>query len=121
MTSNTPARAERAGRDSARSRRLRESKVKKKALGLAAFLIVALSILNAFFGDRGVLGLMATRRDYQALASEVESLAAENQRLANEIHALRTDPLVIERRAREVLGMARPGEVTLVVRSPEQK
>ena len=107
-------------RDSARSRRLRESNVKKKVLGLAAFLIVALSILNAFFGDRGVLGLIDARNDYRALANEVQALEAENQRLANEIHALRTDPLVIERRAREVLGMARPDEITLEIREPDQ-
>lgn len=116
MSSKTARGLDRSSRDSARSRRLRESKVKKKALGLAAFLIVALSILNAFFGDRGVLGLMKTQSEYRALVQEVEALEAQNQRLAGEIHALRTDPLVIERRAREVLGMARPGEITLEIR-----
>ncbi len=120
MSIKAPRGPDGAARDSARSRRLRESKVKKKALGLAAFLIVALSILNAFFGDRGVLGLMATRREHRALTREVESLQAQNQQLANEIHALRTDPLLIERRAREVLGMARPGEVSLEVRATER-
>lgn len=109
-----------SARDSARSRRLRESRVKKKVLGIAAFLIVALSILNAFFGDRGVLGLMGARNEHRALANEVLSLEGENQRLAAEIHALRTDPLVIERRAREVLGMARPGEISLEIRPSEQ-
>jgi cell division protein FtsB len=115
-----PAVGPAAGRDSARSRRLRESRVKKKLLGLAAFLIVALSVLNAFFGERGVLGLMKARDEYRTLAKEVEALHIENQRLASEIHALRTDPLVIERRAREVLGMARPGEIALEIRTPEQ-
>ena len=105
-------------RDSARTRRLRESLVKKKALGLAAFLIVALSVLNAFFGDRGVLGLVDARNERRALASEIEALRSENQRLAAEIHALRTDRLVIERRAREVLGMARPDEIAVVIREP---
>ena len=114
-----PPRDDGAARDSARSQRLRESRVKKKALGLAAFLIVALSVLNAFFGDRGVLGLLEARSDYRALAREVEALHANNQRLGNEIHALRTDPLVIERRAREVLGMARPGEIALQIRTPD--
>ncbi len=114
------ARNDGAARDSARSRRLRESQVKKKALGLAAFLIIALSVLNAFFGDRGVLRLFEARNDYRALAREVEALRANNQRLGNEIHALRTDPLVIERRAREVLGMARPGEIALQIRTPDE-
>ena len=120
MTTKRPPRNDGAARDSARSRRLRESKVKKKALGLAAFLIVALSILNAFFGDRGVLGLLEARNDYLDLTREVEALHANNQHLANEIHALRTDPLVIERRAREVLGMARPGEIALQIRTPDE-
>jgi cell division protein FtsB len=120
MTSQTPRGPDRAGRDSARSRRLRESRVKKKALGLAAFLIVALSILNAFFGDRGVFGLMAARSDHRALAGEVESLRAQNQQISNEIHALRTEPLLIERRAREILGMARPNEISIDIRpAPE--
>lgn len=105
------------GRDNVRSRRLQESNVKKKALGLAAFLIVAASILNAFFGERGVLGLMEARRDYRALLLEIDALETENQRLADEIHALRTDPFVIERRAREVLGMASPGEIVVEIRS----
>lgn len=121
MTTIAPRGPDRAGRDSARSRRLRESKVKKKALGIAAFLIVALSMLNAFFGDRGVLGLMATRHEHQKLTLEVETLQAQNQRLTNEIHALRTDPLLIERRAREVLGMARPGEISLEVTTSDQE
>ncbi len=121
MTIKSPPGKDGAARDSARSKRLRESQVKKKALGLAAFLIVALSIVNAFFGDRGVLGLIEARNEYRALASEVEALHAENQRLADEIHALRTDPLVIERRARQVLGMARPGEIALMMRTPDQE
>jgi len=104
-------------RESVRIRRLEESTVKKKALGLAAFLIVAASILNAFFGEHGVLGLMEARREHQALQREVEDLEVENQRLAREIQALRTDPLVVERLAREVLGMAKPGEISVVIRT----
>lgn len=100
---------------------VQESTVKKKALGLAVFLIIALSVLNAFFGDRGVLSLMAARQEYIALAGEVAVLEAANHQLAREIHALRTDPLTIERRAREVLGMARPGEIALQVLTPEPR
>ena len=121
MTIRRPPRTDGAARDSARSRRLRESTFKKKALGLAAFLIVALSILNALFGDRGVLGLLEARNTYRDLTKEVEALHANNQHLANEIHALRTDPFVIERRAREVLGMALPGEIALQIRIPDEE
>lgn len=106
--------------DSARARRLRESTVKKKALGFAAFLIVVASFLNAFFGDRGVLRLLDALEEYRAVEHEVRLLREENRRLGDEIHALRTDPLVIERLAREVLGMAKPGEIAVSIRSSEQ-
>ena len=108
-------------RESVRTRRLQESTVKKKALGLAAFLIVAASILNAFFGEHGVLGLLEARQEHQALQREIDALEAQNQGLAGEIHALRTDPLVIERLAREVLGMAKPGEIAVVIRSADAR
>ncbi len=96
--------------------RLQESKVKKKALGLAAFLIVAASIVNAFFGERGLLGLIEAKRNFVELEREVHAIESQNARLGREIHALRTDPAVIERRAREVLGMARPGEISVEIR-----
>jgi cell division protein FtsB len=96
--------------------RLQESKVKKKALGLAAFLIVAASIVNAFFGERGLLGLIEANSNFVELEREVHAIESQNARLGREIHALRTDPAVIERRAREVLGMARPGEISVEIR-----
>ena len=104
------------GRGHQRVERLQESKIKKKALGLAAFLIVAASIVNAFFGERGVLGLIEVSKNFQELEREVHSIKSENERLAREIHALRTDASVVERRAREVLGLARPGEISVEIR-----
>ena len=59
------------GRGHQRVERLQESKVKKKALGLAAFLIVAASIVNAFFGERGVLGLIEANKNFEELEREV--------------------------------------------------
>ena len=109
------------GRGHQRAERLQESKVKKKALGLAAFLIVAASIVNAFFGERGVLGVMEANKNFDELEREVHSIESENERLRREIHALRTDASVIERRAREVLGMARPGEISVEIRPSESR
>ena len=101
-----------------RARHLGESTLKKKALSLAAFLILAASALNALFGDRGFLSLAQAREQYQALVQEVESLERENRRLEAAIQSYRHDRLVIERRAREVLGMAKPGEIAVSIRHP---
>jgi cell division protein FtsB len=96
--------------------RLVEMAFRRKALVLAAFLIVAATVLNSLFGERGILGLWKAREDYARLLHEVRGLEAENDALSAQILALRSDPLVIERLARETLGMAREGELVLTVR-----
>ncbi len=95
-----------------------ETAFRRKALGLAAFLIVAATLLNSLFGERGILGLWKAREEYERLLREVQELSSGNERLSAEIHALRSDPLVIERLARETLGMARQGEMVLTLRQP---
>ncbi len=99
--------------------RLVETAFRRKALALAAFLIVAATVLNSLFGERGIFGLWKAREEHEELVREVEALEAENDRLSAQIHALRSDPLVVERLARETLGMAREGEIVLTIRHPE--
>lgn len=118
---NVTTSGERASRRTSPKRhRLGESGFRRKALGLAAFVILAASALNALFGDAGILGLMKAQKEYEALLQEVETLRAENESLSRQIRALRTDPLVIERIARETLGMAKPGEIIVTVRHAER-
>jgi cell division protein FtsB len=109
-----------AGRKpSTKGGRLVETAFRRKALALAAFLIVAATVLNSLFGERGIFGLWKARAEHEKLLREVEALEGENDRLSAEIHALRSDPLVVERLARETLGMAREGEIVLTIRHPE--
>lgn len=76
--------------------------------GILAGLFVA-----AFLGDRGVLQLLRLRTEVEALHHEVQALEAENERLSHAIAELRDNPDVIERIAREELGLVRPGERVL--------
>lgn len=105
-------------RPTPKGRHLGETSFRRKALGLAAFLILAATALNALFGEAGILGLRKAQKEYEALLHEVETLRAENDSLSQEIRALRSDPLVIERMAREQLGMARPDEIVVTIRQP---
>lgn len=114
MTAKAPTEARGAGTTG--RRRSGESTFKRKALALAAFLILAASALNALFGDRGFLSLGERRAEYQALVQEIAALERDNRELAETIRSYRTDPLVIEKRAREVLGMAKQGEIAVVIR-----
>ena len=96
-----------------------ESSFKRKGLILAIFLILAASLLNALLGERGFLGLAKSRSGEFELQMEVLALREENQRLSKKIEGLRVASAAIERRAREVLGMIRPGELVLTVRGPD--
>ena len=54
------------------------------------------------------------------LQSENDKLAAQNAKLEREILALRDDPRLAERRAREAAGLARPTEVIYQFSEPEK-
>ncbi len=74
---------------------------------LATLFVVAL------FGDKGVIRLWRLRTEVQTLHREVQALEAENERLSRAIAELHDNPAVIERIAREELGLVRPGERVL--------
>ena len=77
--------------------------------------LIALAV-GSVFGDRGILNLLARRRQVEALRAELEDMRAENARLSSEIAALRSSPRTIERLAREQLGLARPDETVFLIR-----
>ena len=74
---------------------------------VGALLILA---VMAVFGDNGVLALRRLRGEVDTLVRELRTLEAENERLSRTISELQEDPAVIERIAREELGLVRPGE-----------
>jgi cell division protein FtsB len=67
----------------------------------------------AVFADNGVLALRRLRGEVDTLVREVRALEVENERLSRAILELQEDPAVIERIAREELGLVRPGERVL--------
>jgi cell division protein FtsB len=74
---------------------------------------LVLLVLMAVFGDNGVLALRRLRGKMDTLVREVRALEVENERLSRAIAELQEDPAVIERIAREELGLVRPGERVL--------
>lgn len=81
--------------------------------------VLLVLVLVALFGDKGVLQLWRLRGEVDTLHREVQVLEAENERLSRAVAELRDDPAVIERIAREELGLVRPGE--RVLRFPKTK
>ena len=91
--------------------------LRKRAAVLSAVIALIALVVGSVFGDRGILHWMAEQEKNAAMAREVEELRAFNLRLSAEIDTLRRDPRAVERIAREELGLARPGEVLLLLRS----
>ena len=83
------------------------------ALGVFGLLTVAMLLL-AIFNDKGAIQVHAQAKKLAAIEADVSKLSAENSALSSEIQALRTDPMTIEKFAREELKLVKPGEIVLV-------
>lgn len=68
-------------------------------------------VFSLLLGDMGVVKHWTMIQVAQNLEVEREMITRENHRLRHEIESLRSDPVTIERTARERLGMIRPGEI----------
>lgn len=82
------------------------------SLGLVLFLVIA--------GFRGFRDLKLASERERYLEAEIERSEVETRSLERRIDRLRDDPVLLERLAREELGMIRTGEVVVLV-EPEQK
>jgi len=90
-------------------------------LGLAAAAFILLKLLlSLLLSDMGVFTLLDLHRTRTELQQEISGLREKNAALADQVGALRSDPVYIEALAREQLGMVRPGErvYRLVPREP---
>jgi len=83
---------------------------KRVLLLVVAMAALALAI-SAMTGDRGLFEMRRRRAAYHDLKQEVERLKIQNAALSRHIEALRKDPYVIEKLAREKLGYSRSDEL----------
>lgn len=76
--------------------------------------VLGLTLLVVFvhdvFGAKGFLAMRRSQQEVQRLREEITRINSENQNTADHVKALKTDPKLIERIAREQMGLARPGE-----------
>lgn len=82
---------------------------------LLSLVFSALLFALFFVGDRGFLQLRRQRAQLRAAQDEVAKIDAENRKLEAEVAALKNDPRALEKIARERLGLAKPGEIVVVL------
>ena len=80
-------------------------------------LLVLVMIVHDVFGTHGFLAMRRTQNEITKVKTELEQLSKENAALAQEVKDLNSDPRLIEKIARDDLGLARPGEI--IIRIPQ--
>jgi cell division protein FtsL len=80
-------------------------------------LLVLVMIVHDIFGTHGFLAMQRTQNEIKKVKADLEQLSKENAALAQEVKDLNSDPRLIEKIARDDLGLARPGEI--IIRIPQ--
>lgn len=91
----------------------------KRALWAIFGVLVLVSITYFVMTHPNLEKLEHLNGELQKLKNENSKLADQNAKLEEEILALRDDPRLAERRAREAAGLARPGEVIYQFDEPD--
>jgi cell division protein FtsB len=73
-------------------------------------------MLDALFGERGLAETIRARETYEIARQDLERIRQANSALREQARRLREDPAAVESVARGELGLARPGEILVVVR-----
>ena len=73
------------------------------------------SLYTILFSSHGLMKRMELESDADAMRSEIVRLRSTGDSMRAEMRLLRTDPVTVERIAREQYGMARAGETVYLV------
>ena len=92
------------------------SLVRQYGRGLLGLLVLVM-IVHDVFGTHGFLAMRRTQDEIRKVKANLEALSKENAALAQEVKDLNSDPRLIEKIARDDLGLARPGEI--IIRIPQ--
>jgi cell division protein FtsB len=74
--------------------------------------------IHVMLGANGMVVYRQKKNEIQDLQKQVDALQKENDQYTQQIKALRSDPKMIEKVAREQLQYTRPGEVVYVAPEP---
>jgi cell division protein FtsL len=90
--------------------------IRQYGRGLLGMLVLVM-IVHDVFGTHGFLAMRRTESEIRKVKADLDVLSKENAELAQEVKDLNSDPRLIEKIARDDLGLARPGEI--IIRIPQ--
>src|SRR5882724_5366900 len=83
-------------------------------------LFVFILVVHDVFGAHGYLAMRRTQQEIKKVNADLDRLNKENLQLGQEVKELKTDPHKIEKIARDELGLAKPGEVSIKIPRSQQ-
>jgi cell division protein FtsB len=83
----------------------------------ALFFAACVLLVNGIFGDKGLMDSLRARKAYAVAAQDLARLKRENADLREHVRRLRGDPATIESVARGELGLVRPGEILVTIKT----
>ena len=92
-----------------------ERRPSRRALSFLMLFVASALVANAIVGERGLIATRTAEREAIILASEIELIQSENDRLREQANGLRNDPRAIESVARDELGLMREGELLILL------
>lgn len=90
--------------------------IEQHGRGILGLFVLAL-VVHDVFGAHGFIAMRRTQNEIERVKKDIERLNSENVQLSDQVKALKTDPHLIEKIAREELQHAKPGEV--IIRIPQ--
>jgi cell division protein FtsL len=86
---------------------------------ILALFILAL-VVHDVFGQHGFIAMRRTQNEIEKVKKDIDRLNSENAQLGQQVKALKTDPRMIEKIAREELQDAKPGEIIIRIPPSQQ-
>jgi len=80
-------------------------------VGRFVLIIAGVFIIMTIFGNRGLRDNYFLRQRLAAVKKTNEELTIQNKELARTVELLKTDPVYIEKIARDELGMVKKGDI----------
>jgi cell division protein FtsB len=88
----------------------------RRVLNYLLVFAIAVLLVDALVGERGLVATTRAQRVSDELDGQVQRLRRENAALREQQRRLREDPTTIELKAREELGLIRPGEILVILK-----
>ena len=83
-------------------------------------LFVLALVVHDIFGPHGFIAMRRTQNEIEKVRKDLDRLNKENLELGDQVRALKTDPRLIEKIAREDLQRAKPGEIIIRIPPSQQ-